>query len=246
MGLREAREAEDLAKSQLVGVRERLAAAALVARDVQTIERELAQAREQEPGSAAPYREHQRDRIDALEKRMDAARRSRVERAALRIEEGRLLRDLEASRVGLERAGVRRVLPLLDVVIASPCPAKWEEMEGDGDMRFCASCAKHVFNLTMMSHEEAEATVRSATDQGGACLRLYRRIDGTVLTQDCPVALRQRRFWRRSAGVAAAGLLLAALGALGYSNLVQQAHCSGTDSTSGGSMTTGFQSQVPH
>ena len=106
----------------------------------------------------------------------------------------------------------RRRLSLLDSIrIASPCSARWEDMKGDERIRFCASCEKHVYNLSAMPADEAEDLL----EQGGAslCVRLYRREDGTVLTEDCPVGARKKRVRRVLAGAAGAGALVAAAAA---------------------------------
>lgn len=74
--------------------------------------------------------------------------------------------------------------------LSSPCPARWSDMRGDDRVRHCDACQKNVYNLTAMPTEEAEALL---AEEGGRCLRLYRRADGTVLTNDCPVGLRRAR-----------------------------------------------------
>lgn len=106
-----------------------------------------------------------------------------------------------------------RTLPTIaleDIRIASPCNASWDAMEGDDRVRFCGSCQKHVFNLSNMSRAEAEALITKT--EGRLCVRLYRRRDGTVLTQDCPVGLRavRRRLALIGAGLAAGLAFVAA------------------------------------
>jgi hypothetical protein len=102
--------------------------------------------------------------------------------------------------------------------IASPCPASWEEMQGDNRARFCTLCDKHVYNFAAMTAEEGLALVKEK--EGNLCGRLYRRRDGTVLTADCPVgwAAHLRRLRRRCVYTAIAGLLLV-LGFFGLSRL---------------------------
>jgi hypothetical protein len=81
---------------------------------------------------------------------------------------------------------------LLDQLqIASPCRAKWEEMTGDNKIRFCSQCQKNVFNISNMDATEAEGLILQK--EGRLCVRMYRRFDGTVLTQDCPVGLAKIR-----------------------------------------------------
>lgn len=101
--------------------------------------------------------------------------------------------------------------PLDQIQIATPCDARWEDMLGDNRVRFCGACTKHVYNLSEMQQEEALALIQEMN--GNLCVRLYRRADGTVLTEDCPVGLlararqKARRFY---AGVIAMSLSLMA------------------------------------
>lgn len=77
---------------------------------------------------------------------------------------------------------------MLDQIkIASPCSADWDRMEGDDRVRFCGECKKNVFNLSEMTRRDAEALLKETN--GNLCARIYRRTDGTVLTEDCPVGL---------------------------------------------------------
>jgi hypothetical protein len=77
-------------------------------------------------------------------------------------------------------------------------------------------CRLNVFNLSGMTREEAEALIRSK--EGRLCVRFFKRDDGTVLTQDCPVGFPARA--RRSLAVALASVSALAsavtLGAFGY------------------------------
>lgn len=81
--------------------------------------------------------------------------------------------------------------PLSRVKIASPCSADWESMMGDARRRFCSQCELNVYNLSEMTKREAEELLNQT--EGRLCVRFYRRADGTVLTQDCPVGLRALR-----------------------------------------------------
>ena len=76
---------------------------------------------------------------------------------------------------------------LNDIQIATPCPAKWEDMTGDDRTRFCGQCNLHVYNIVSMTGPEAETLIRQT--EGRLCVRLHRRADGTVLTRDCPVGI---------------------------------------------------------
>jgi hypothetical protein len=101
--------------------------------------------------------------------------------------------------------------PLRHIRIASPCTASWEEMEGDDLVRFCQHCHLNVYNLSGISRREATALVRER--EGRLCVRFYRRRDGTLLTDNCPVGLRAARRWlvAQLGGIAGAFGLLSLL-----------------------------------
>jgi hypothetical protein len=103
-----------------------------------------------------------------------------------------------------------RTISLETIQVASPCDASWDDMAGTERMRFCHLCQKTVYNLSAMTREQAEKLIRQK--EGKACVRLYKRRDGTVLTSDCPVGLRAVR--RRVAILigGAAACLLAVVG----------------------------------
>jgi hypothetical protein len=83
-------------------------------------------------------------------------------------------------------------LDILDrIEIASPCPVKWEEMQGDDRMRFCGHCSLNVYNISAMTREEAVRLVTGT--RGRLCGSIFRRADGTVMTSDCPVGLAAAR-----------------------------------------------------
>lgn len=93
---------------------------------------------------------------------------------------------------------------LLDnIEIASPCPKKWEEMQGDDTRRFCDGCGHHVYNFASMTRDEAETLLRES--EGRLCARLYQREDGAIKTSDCPQTddvkpltfSQKMRAWRR-------------------------------------------------
>jgi len=98
---------------------------------------------------------------------------------------------------------------LEDLRIAKPCPARWDDMQGDDRVRFCGLCRKNVYNLSALPRDAAERLV--AEREGDLCALLYRRQDGTVLTADCPVGMRRfavRIVKRIAAGIAALFLSL--------------------------------------
>jgi hypothetical protein len=82
----------------------------------------------------------------------------------------------------------KNFIALDSIKIASPCRADWYMMDGDDRTRFCQSCTKNVYNLAGMTREQATALIREKN--GDVCVRLYRRADGTVITDDCPVGIK--------------------------------------------------------
>jgi hypothetical protein len=80
--------------------------------------------------------------------------------------------------------------PLDHLRIAAPCSADWDQMFSfeDKRVRFCSQCNLNVYNLSDMSRQEAEALITKT--EGRLCVRFYRRADGSILTQNCPVGLR--------------------------------------------------------
>ena len=91
--------------------------------------------------------------------------------------------------------------PLNNLKVASPCSQDWNAMLGDNRKRYCGECKLNVYNLSGMSREEAEALIMNA--EGRLCVRFYKRRDGSVITEDCPVGwarLKQRtRVWATAA-----------------------------------------------
>lgn len=80
---------------------------------------------------------------------------------------------------------------LQNIQIAAPCPADWNAMTGDDCKRFCGDCKLNVYDISSMSEKEAIELITSS--EKSVCLRLYRRKDGTVITDNCPVGLRKIR-----------------------------------------------------
>jgi hypothetical protein len=105
---------------------------------------------------------------------------------------------------------------LEDVSVSRACPADWEAMEGDEQVRYCHLCQLNVYNLSGMSRQQALELVRSREGER-LCVRFYRRTDGTVITDECPAGLKvvRRRLTLIAVGVTAA---VAAVGSwFGYS-----------------------------
>ncbi len=78
-------------------------------------------------------------------------------------------------------------ISLEELHIAKPCRADWHHMTGDERARFCGSCHKNVYDISQMTRAQAHALI--AEKEGGVCVRLHRRPDGTVITSDCPVGI---------------------------------------------------------
>ena len=75
-------------------------------------------------------------------------------------------------------------------------------MFGNERVRYCEQCHLNVYNLSEMSRVEAYRLINQA--EGRLCVRFYRRRDGSIITQNCPVGLRAIK--RRLSRVATAGV----------------------------------------
>ncbi|HYJ91688.1 MAG TPA: hypothetical protein VEV84_10290 [Pyrinomonadaceae bacterium] len=102
--------------------------------------------------------------------------------------------------------------PLNNIRIASPCSANWNEMYGNERMRHCGQCKLNVYNLSGMTRQEAEDLLTNA--EGRLCVRFYRRTDGTVLTENCPVGWARVKQRARVYTTAAFSLIMAMLAGL--------------------------------
>ena len=108
-------------------------------------------------------------------------------------------RDNSSVPIEMKELGVVR--------IATPCRAKWEAMTGTARVRFCGACHKNVYNLSDLTADEARLLFTRS--EGRLCVRFWARKDGTVITRDCPIGVR----WRRYKWIAAALVFLQALAA---------------------------------
>ncbi len=110
--------------------------------------------------------------------------------------------------------------PLENIKIASPCRADWNEMIGSERRRFCGECQLNVYNLSGMSRDEAENLLLNA--EGRVCVRFYKRADGSVLTQDCPVGWRAIKRRVSKTATAFASLIIGLLSGLGLNAYFNQ------------------------
>jgi hypothetical protein len=132
-----------------------------------------------------------------------------AELAGVQADRDRIAAELSRVRTDLDHTRARRSPVRLESLrVASPCKEPWDKMTGDERVRDCARCEKPVFNLSDMTRAEAEDLLaqRGIT----ACVRFFRRADGTVMTSDCPVGAKKQR---RAVAIAAGVLASAAAGA---------------------------------
>jgi len=103
--------------------------------------------------------------------------------------------------------------PLNNLKIASPCSQDWNAMVGSDRKRYCGECKLNVYNLSDMTKAEAENLLMNS--EGRLCVRYYKRADGTVLTQDCPVGWAKVKNRTKAYLTAVASLIFTFFGALG-------------------------------
>jgi hypothetical protein len=77
---------------------------------------------------------------------------------------------------------------LNNIEIAAPCSQSWDKMKGNDTVRFCQECKLNVYNISEMTTIEAEKLI--STKEGRLCIRYYKRKDGTIITNNCPIGLR--------------------------------------------------------
>ena len=80
--------------------------------------------------------------------------------------------------------------PVDRIEIQTPCTVPWDSMYGDQRIRHCGSCRKNVYNVAELTRAQALDLIDSHEP---VCLRIYRRPDGTVVTNDCWSRLRAAR-----------------------------------------------------
>lgn len=164
----------------------------------------------------APYRTDRdalEGRLAALDKELEALRAQKRHLSSVNEREAQVAREAEEVRKKLLQARRTATVSLLDGVrVASPCSAGWDNMKGDDRVRFCGLCEKNVYDLSQMTRDEAERFVRE-NEAPGACIRLHRRKDGTILTADCAVGARRVLRLRVVGAVAGVSMLGAAVAA---------------------------------
>lgn len=124
--------------------------------------------------------------------------------------------------------------------VATPCHVDWDTMNGDERKRFCGNCKKNVYNLSDMPESEATSFLTAELGAGRVpCIQFYKRADGTILFDNCPVALRAvRDAARRTVRIAASFVSLclsvvAAVAAPSSSSSSSSGNLSGTVSAGG-------------
>ena len=101
-----------------------------------------------------------------------------------------------------------------NIRVAAPCSADWDGMFGNERVRLCEQCHLNVYNLSEMSRVEADRLINQA--EGRLCVRFYRRRDGSIITQNCPVGLRAIRRRLSRVATAVASFLLSLMAGVGF------------------------------
>ena len=107
-----------------------------------------------------------------------------------------------------------------NIRVAAPCSADWDSMFGNERVRLCEQCHLNVYNLSEMSRVEADRLINQT--EGRVCVRFYRRRDGSILAQNCPVGLRaiKRRLSRVATVVAS--FILSLMAGVGFYRLADK------------------------
>ena len=143
-----------------------------------------------------------REPEDAWLLRREALVRALVSESDLDVREGIAVELERIDRA--RRMEARRRLPVVArATIASPCHEPFEAMSGGGAIRSCAKCDREVFDLAQMTLAQAEALIASRGGES-TCVRLKKRLDGTMMFADCDVGARGVRTRQVGMSVAAA------------------------------------------
>ena len=110
--------------------------------------------------------------------------------------------------------------PLNNIAIASPCSADWTGMIGTDRKRYCGECKLNVYNLSGMTTTEAEDLLTQS--EGRLCVRYFRRTDGTILTQNCPVGWAKVKQRVSRVATAVFSLLVTMLAGIGLMSLLSK------------------------
>jgi len=95
---------------------------------------------------------------------------------------------------------------LKNLTVPSPCPADWNSMIGNDQVRFCEHCNFEVHNLSLMTRSQAERLV--ARSNGRLCVQYIQEPNGGPVT--LPVGQKLHHISRRVSQIAA-GAFTAAL-----------------------------------
>lgn len=148
-----------------------------------------------------------KQRVESLKSQLSELKGSPVDPVTFEAQTARL--EHEIAQLEAQQRSQPFRAPLVDrLKVATPCDRSWHEMSGDEKVRFCGDCRKSVYNLSAMTASEIEGFV--AATGGNACIRLFRRTDGTVLTQDCDVALDRARLTRNKRAQVVAAVVVGA------------------------------------
>lgn len=110
----------------------------------------------------------------------------------------------------------KRRIPLQNLHIATPCTADWNKMVGNEAVRFCGECKLNVYNLSSLNQAQAEDLIQKT--EGKLCVRYFKRKDGTVIVQDCPVGVQAVKKWVARIATATVSAFLTFWGGLSISN----------------------------
>jgi len=107
-----------------------------------------------------------------------------------------------------------------NIRVAAPCSADWDSMFGNERVRFCEQCHLNVYNLSEMSQVEANRLINQA--EGRLCVRFYRRRDGSIITQNCPVGLQAIKRRLSRAATAVASFILSLMAGVGFYRFAEE------------------------
>ena len=107
-----------------------------------------------------------------------------------------------------------------NIRVAAPCSADWDSMFGNERVRLCEQCHLNVYNLSAMSRVEADRLINQT--EGRLCVRFYRRRDGSIITQNCPVGLRAIKRRLSRVATAVVSFILSLMAGVGFYRVIER------------------------
>lgn len=105
-----------------------------------------------------------------------------------------------------------------EIKIASPCHVPIDKMEDRGSCFHCHDCNLNVYHFSNLTNAEIASLLNQNNEK--LCIGMFKREDGTVITKDCPLGLKDLGLvYRRSGFFKAASFLILILVSTSFADI---------------------------